>query len=168
MHSLNQTLLRKIEGQILLTDGGLETVMVFLEGLDLPQFASFTLLESNEGRAALIKYYKAFLDEAAVQGAGFVLEQTANPMLTGFTLPKLLWVRDNEPAAFARIRKVMLPKDWIRFQLTGEYVSDVSDASGTGLFDVVNRRWRCHWPRSWGWIPLYCQRLLSRPPYLDA
>jgi xylulokinase len=74
-------------------------------------------------------------------GAAFVLEQTANPMLTGFTLPKLLWVRDNEPETFARIRKVMLPKDWIRFQLTGEYASDVSDASGTGLFDVVHRRW---------------------------
>lgn len=77
----------------------------------------------------------------ATAGAPFVLEQTANPMLTGFTLPKLLWVRDNEPANFARIRKVMLPKDYIRFQLTGEYVSDVSDASGTGLFDVVNRTW---------------------------
>lgn len=71
----------------------------------------------------------------------FVLAQTANPMLTGFTLPKLLWVRDHEPAQHARIRKVLLPKDYIRFQLTGEYVSDVSDASGTGLFDVVNRRW---------------------------
>ncbi|MBS1831921.1 MAG: xylulokinase, partial [Acidobacteria bacterium] len=71
----------------------------------------------------------------------FVLAQTANPMLTGFTLPKLLWVRDHEPAQYARIRKVLLPKDYIRFQLTGEYVSDVSDASGTGLFDVVNRRW---------------------------
>lgn len=77
----------------------------------------------------------------ATAGAPFVLEQTANPMLTGFTLPKLLWVRDHEPANFARIRKVMLPKDYIRFQLTGEYVSDVSDASGTGLFDVVNRTW---------------------------
>ena len=74
-------------------------------------------------------------------GAAFVLEQTANPMLTGFTLPKLLWVRDHEPAQYARIRKVLLPKDYLRFELTGEYVSDVSDASGTGVFDVVNRKW---------------------------
>src|SRR5450755_4052992 len=62
-------------------------------------------------------------------GRAFVLEQTANPMLTGFTLPKLLWVWDHEPAQYARIRKVLLPKDYLRFELTGEYVSDVSDAS---------------------------------------
>jgi len=74
-------------------------------------------------------------------GAEFVVKSTANPMLTGFTLPKLLWVRDHEPENFARVKKVLLPKDYIRFQLTGDYASDVSDASGTGLFDVVNRRW---------------------------
>ena len=70
-----------------------------------------------------------------------VLKYTANPVVTGFTLPKLLWVRDNEPAQFARVRKVLLPKDYIRFKLTGEYASEVSDASGTSLFDVVHRRW---------------------------
>jgi xylulokinase len=70
-----------------------------------------------------------------------VLAYTANPVVTGFTLPKLLWVRDNEPELFARIRKILLPKDYIRFRLTGEYASDVSDASGTSLFDVVKRRW---------------------------
>lgn len=74
-------------------------------------------------------------------GPAFVLEQTANPMLTGFTLPKLLWVRDHEPRQYERIRKVLLPKDYLRFELTGEYVSDVSDASGTGVFDVVHRKW---------------------------
>jgi xylulokinase len=74
-------------------------------------------------------------------GVGFVVESTANPMLTGFTLPKLLWVRDHEPENFARVRRVMLPKDYVRFELTGEHASDVSDASGTGMFDVVNRRW---------------------------
>jgi xylulokinase len=71
----------------------------------------------------------------------FVLECIANPVLTGFTLPKLLWVRDNEPRNYERVRKVLLPKDYVRFQLTGEYASDVSDASGTALFDVVHRRW---------------------------
>ncbi len=70
-----------------------------------------------------------------------VLECTANPVLTGFTLPKLLWVRDNEPRLYDRIRKILLPKDYVRFQLTGEYATDVSDASGTALFDVVHRRW---------------------------
>jgi xylulokinase len=74
-------------------------------------------------------------------GKDTVLRCIANPVLTGFTLPKLLWVRDNEPQNYARIRKMLLPKDYIRFQLTGEYASEVSDASGTALFDVVNRRW---------------------------
>ncbi len=70
-----------------------------------------------------------------------VLACIANPVLTGFTLPKLLWVRDNEPAQYDRVRHLLLPKDYIRFQLTGELASEVSDASGTALFDVVNRRW---------------------------
>jgi len=74
-------------------------------------------------------------------GKATVLTCIANPVLTGFTLPKLLWVRDNEPHAFARVRKILLPKDYVRFKLTGQYVSDVSDASGTALFDVVRRRW---------------------------
>lgn len=74
-------------------------------------------------------------------GKAKVLACIANPVLTGFTLPKLLWVRDNEPAQYERIRKVLLPKDYVRFRLTGEFATEVSDASGTALFDVVNRRW---------------------------
>jgi len=74
-------------------------------------------------------------------GKEAVLRFIANPVLTGFTLPKLLWVRDNEPQHFARMKKMLLPKDYIRFQLTGDFASDVSDASGTALFDVVQRRW---------------------------
>ena len=70
-----------------------------------------------------------------------ILRYIANPVLTGFTLPKLLWVRDNEPQNFERVRKMLLPKDYVRFRLTGEYASEVSDASGTAVFDVVNRRW---------------------------
>ena len=70
-----------------------------------------------------------------------VVECTANPVLTGFTLPKLLWVRDHEPSQFDRLRKMLLPKDYVRFRLTGDYASDVSDASGTSLFNVVERRW---------------------------
>jgi xylulokinase len=74
-------------------------------------------------------------------GTARVLECIANPVLTGFTLPKLLWVRDNEPQHFDRLRKVLLPKDYVRFRLTGEFATEVSDASGTALFDVVKRRW---------------------------
>jgi xylulokinase len=80
-----------------------------------------------------------FINETV--GRENVLRYTANPVVTGFTLPKLLWVRDNEPAQFARVRKVLLPKDYVRFRLTGEFASEVSDASGTSLFDVVARRW---------------------------
>src|SRR6185312_8789337 len=74
-------------------------------------------------------------------GKDKVLEYTANPVLTGFTLPKLLWVRDHEPRLFERVRKMLLPKDYVRFCLTDEFASEVSDASGTAVFDVVHRRW---------------------------
>jgi xylulokinase len=74
-------------------------------------------------------------------GTDKVLAFTANPVLTGFTLPKLLWVRDNEAAHFERLHKILLPKDYVRFCLTGEHATDVSDASGTSLFDVVRREW---------------------------
>ncbi|HEX7363109.1 MAG TPA: xylulokinase [Bryobacteraceae bacterium] len=74
-------------------------------------------------------------------GREAVIKCIANPMLTGFTLPKLLWVREHEPEQYARIRKILLPKDYARFRLTGEFATDVSDASGTGMFDVVKRNW---------------------------
>lgn len=77
----------------------------------------------------------------AKAGAENALRWTANPVLTGFTLPKFLWVRDHQPELFARVRHLMLPKDYVRFRLSGELGADVSDASGTALFDVVNRRW---------------------------
>jgi xylulokinase len=74
-------------------------------------------------------------------GRETVLKYIANPVLTGFTLPKLLWVRDHEPANFEKARKMLLPKDYVRYKLTGEYATEVSDASGTAVFDVVKRRW---------------------------
>ncbi|HEY7211431.1 MAG TPA: xylulokinase [Bryobacteraceae bacterium] len=70
-----------------------------------------------------------------------VLRAIANPVLTGFTLPKLLWVRDNEPELFQKVAHILLPKDFVRLQLTGEFATDVSDASGTALFDVLHRKW---------------------------
>jgi xylulokinase len=77
----------------------------------------------------------------AALGRENVVRFTANPVLTGFTLPKLLWVRDHEPRNFERVRKMLLPKDYVRYMLTGEFATEVSDASGTAVFDVVNRRW---------------------------
>jgi xylulokinase len=70
-----------------------------------------------------------------------LIEITCNPALTGFTAPKLAWVKAHEPKVYDQINKVILPKDYIRFQLTGQFASEVSDASGTTLFDVVNRSW---------------------------
>ncbi len=77
----------------------------------------------------------------AVGGAARLRELTCNPALTGFTAPKVIWVRDHEPELYGKIRKILLPKDYIRFKLTGEYATEVSDASGTLLFDVKGRRW---------------------------
>jgi xylulokinase len=74
-------------------------------------------------------------------GAERLIELTANPALTGFTLPKIWWVRRHEPELWARVRSLMLPKDYVRFRLTGERAIDVADASGTLMFDVVHRRW---------------------------
>jgi xylulokinase len=74
-------------------------------------------------------------------GAKRILDLTGNPLLPGFLAPKLAWVRENEPDVFRRIDKVLLPKDYLRYRLTREFQSDVSDASGTSLFDVSRRCW---------------------------
>jgi xylulokinase len=66
---------------------------------------------------------------------------TGNIAMAGFTAPKLLWLRENEPSVFQRIRKVLLPKDWLRWRLCGQFFSDMSDASGTLWLDVGRRAW---------------------------
>lgn len=76
--------------------------------------------------------------EAAVPALRAIAGNAAMP---GFTAPKLLWLREHEPALFARTSRVLLPKDWLRLGLTGEYVSDMSDASGTLWLDVAGRCW---------------------------
>jgi xylulokinase len=70
-----------------------------------------------------------------------LIELTGNRALTGFTAPKLLWLRRHEPEIYARIRRILLPKDYVLFRLTGEHGIDAADASGTLLFDVRQRRW---------------------------
>lgn len=74
-------------------------------------------------------------------GRKTLVEETGNIAFAGFTAPKLLWMKRHEPELFARIEKVMLPKDYLAYRMTGCYSTDVSDASGTLLFDVRNRRW---------------------------
>src|SRR5256885_6783355 len=74
-------------------------------------------------------------------GATQLIELTCNPALTGFTLPKMLWVRELEPELWRQVRSVLLPKDYVRLRLTGDKATDVADASGTLLFDVAGRKW---------------------------
>lgn len=88
-------------------------------------------------------------------GARRVIALTGNPVLTGFTAPKIVWVKENEPDHYRRISKVLLPKDYVRYRLSGAFFSEVSDASGTSLFDVGRRQWSdemlgvLELPRAW-------------------
>jgi xylulokinase len=74
-------------------------------------------------------------------GTERLIQLTCNPPLTNFTLTKILWVRENEPQLWSRVRHIMLPKDYVRFRLTGERAIDPADASGTLLLDVAKRSW---------------------------
>lgn len=74
-------------------------------------------------------------------GKGNLSEYTANIAFAGFTAPKLLWVRDNEPDNYSKISKIMLPKDYLAYRLSGSFCTDYSDASGMLLLDVKNRKW---------------------------
>ena len=77
----------------------------------------------------------------ALVGLERLVSLTGNRALPGFTAPKLLWLRRHEPDVYARIRRITLPKDYVRLRLTGEWAVDAADASGTLLFDVAHRRW---------------------------
>ena len=90
----------------------------------------------NDGRTA---QQVAYLNETV--GKDRLSAWTANIAFAGFTAPKLLWMRENEPELFAKIKKIMLPKDYINYLLTGVHSTDYSDASGTLLLDVAKRRW---------------------------
>ena len=74
-------------------------------------------------------------------GRDKLVEITANPALTGWTAAKILWVKNNEPEIYSKTAHILLPKDYLRLVLTGEYATDVSDASGMQLLDVPKRRW---------------------------
>jgi xylulokinase len=79
--------------------------------------------------------------EERAGGRAELVRLVANPALTGFTAPKVLWLRRHEPRHWERVRQILLPKDYIRYRLTGTFATEVSDASGTLLLDVANRRW---------------------------
>ena len=90
----------------------------------------------NDGRtAAQVDYLNNVIGKQKLS------EMTANIAFAGFTAPKLLWMKENEPESFAKISKIMLPKDYINYVLTGVHACDYSDASGILLLDVKNKRW---------------------------
>ena len=74
-------------------------------------------------------------------GTKILTQSTCNPVLEGFTAPKIIWVRDQEPEIYEQTTNILLPKDYVRFRLTGEISMEVSDAAGTLLFDVAERQW---------------------------
>lgn len=90
-------------------------------------------------------------------GRSRLIEITGNDALTGFTAPKILWVRDAEPDVYRRTRSILLPKDYVRFRLTGERATDVADGSGTILFELAARRWSPEFVEALGidpgWLP---------------
>ena len=94
----------------------------------------------------------------SIVGQEEILRITGNPVLAGFTAPKILWLQKNEPEIFAKIDKIILPKDFIRFKLTGEFFTDVSDASGMSLLNVGERTWSNQIIDQLGWKKRGLQR----------
>lgn len=111
------------------------------------QMHGSVLLDANDKvlRPALLwcdqRTERQCVDITEKVGATRLIELVSNPAVTGFTLPKLLWVRENEPEIWTKVRKVLLPKDYIRLRLSGDKAMDMADASGTLLLDVRKRRW---------------------------
>ena len=106
---------------------------VMLDAHDVPVRPALIWCDVRTGRQGI--------DLTERIGAERLIQLTCNPALPNFTLTKLLWTRDHEPERWSCIRAVMLPKDYVRFRLTGERATDVADASGTLMLDVARRRW---------------------------
>jgi xylulokinase len=129
-----------------LANGNLRGEQIACVGLSGQMHGAVLLDEQNRVvRPALIwcdvRTEKQSQELTAKIGAEKLINLTCNPALTNFTLTKCLWVRENEPENWSRVRSLMLPKDYVRLQLTGERATDMADASGTLLLDVAHRRW---------------------------
>lgn len=92
-----------------------------------------------------------------------VLEATNNRLITGFTAGKIRWLKDHEPKSFARMVRILNPKDYLRLRMTGEHITDVSDASGTGLFDVASRCWSAPMIKATGISEAMLPRVVESP-----
>jgi xylulokinase len=129
-----------------LAQGGIRSNQVACVGFSGQMHGAVLLDEQGQVvRPALIwcdvRTEKQAEELTAEIGSARLLQLTCNPALTNFTLTKCLWVRENEPENWRRVRSLMLPKDYVRFRLTGERATDLADASGTLLLDVAHRRW---------------------------
>jgi xylulokinase len=133
--------------RVVMSSAGLKPQDVKAIGLSGQMHGSVFLDKQNQViRPALLwndQRTGAECDEITQRAGGrkSLIKLVANPALTGFQAPKILWLRNHEPKNFAKLHKVLLPKDEIRRRLTGDYVTEVSDASGTLLLDVVKRKW---------------------------
>ena len=145
-----------------------------IDGLALTgQMHGCVLLDSDGSvlRPALIWCDQRTQDECdwltTTIGFDRLIDLVANPALPNFTLTKLLWVKRHEPEVFARIRHVLCPKDYVRYRLTGEFVIDVHEASGTLLLDFQHRRWSDEVANAAG-IPLPWLPMLFESPEICA
>lgn len=125
-------------------------------GVDSRDIKGLGLSGQMHGAVVINKDYKVlrpcilWCDQRTADQCGYItkkigperlIELVSNPALTGFTAPKIIWIKENEPEIYRKIHKILLPKDYIRFRLTGNFATEVSDASGTLLFDVKKRKW---------------------------
>ncbi len=134
-----------------MTDSVLEKLLVDVDTVDGISFSGqmhgLVLLDSNDEviRPAILWNDQRTESECDYLnneiGKDFLIANTGNIALTGFTAPKVLWVKNNEPENFKKISKIMLPKDYISYKLSGSFASDVSDSSGTLYFDCQNKCW---------------------------
>lgn len=129
-----------------LANGGMSVDSIVGLGLSGQMHSSVFLDENNE----VLRPSILWCDTRTTKQCGWITEMVgeddlvrwvSNPALEGFTAPKLIWVRENEPQVYKRIKHVLLPKDYIRFRMTGELAMEVSDAAGTLLCDVRERKW---------------------------
>ncbi|MFQ6131226.1 MAG: xylulokinase [Armatimonadota bacterium] len=132
--------------QIVLRDSGIAPQDVKGVGLSGQMHGSVFLDEKDEViRPAILWCDQRTADQCdwitEQVGEELLHEETLNPVLTGFQAPKIIWLRQNEAENYGKLRKVLLPKDYVRLLLTGEYATEVSDASGTSLLNVKERRW---------------------------
>ena len=128
------------------TDSSVDKNDIVSIGLSGQMHGLVMLDENNEViRPAILwcdgRTTKQCRDIEEIIGKDRLIEITANPALEGFTAGKIMWVKENEPDNFAKCRKILLPKDYIRFMLSGDFATEVSDASGTQLLDIGKRKW---------------------------